>query len=81
MSSPPIFEITFSYDKDIWIIVATDYYMHIYIIVLFPLTVILQLITITACFNILSLHTFSFLDVSKMLRNAISEPRFFYSSV
>ena len=31
----------FSYDKDIWI-VATDDYMHFYIIVLFPLTVILQ---------------------------------------
>ena len=35
-----------SYDKDIWI-AATDYYMHFYIIVLFPLTAILQLISFT----------------------------------
>ena len=40
--SPAIFETSFSYDKDIWI-AATDYYMHFYIIVLFPLTAILQL--------------------------------------
>ena len=39
-----IFETCFSYDKDIWIGV-TDYYM--YIIVLFPLTSILQLIHFT----------------------------------
>ena len=35
--SPYIFEISFSYDKDIGIIIATDYYMQFYIIVLFPL--------------------------------------------
>ena len=45
--SPAIFETSFSYDKDIWI-VATDYYMHFFIIVLFPLTAILQLINFTA---------------------------------
>ena len=33
--SPTIFETSFSYDKDIWII-ATAYYMHFYMIVLFP---------------------------------------------
>ena len=38
--SPAIF------DKDIWI-AATDCYMHFYIIVLFPLTAILQLINFT----------------------------------
>ena len=41
--SPAIFDTCFSYDKDIWI-VATDYYMHFNIIVLFPLTAILKLI-------------------------------------
>ena len=35
--SPAIFETSFSCDKDIWIN-ATDYYMHFYIIMLFPLT-------------------------------------------
>ena len=45
--SPAIFETSFSCDKDIWI-AATDYYMHFYIIVLFPLTAILQLISFTA---------------------------------
>ena len=45
--SPAIFETSFSCDKDIWI-AATDYYMHFYIIVLFPLTTILQLISFTA---------------------------------
>ena len=45
--SPAIFKTCFSYDKDIWI-AATDYYMHLYIIVLFPLTAILQLIKFTA---------------------------------
>ena len=45
--SPPIFKKSFSYDEDIWI-AATDYYMHFYIIVLFPLTAILQLINFTA---------------------------------
>ena len=43
--SPAIFETSFSYD--IWN-AATDYYMHFYIIVLFPLTAILQLINFTA---------------------------------
>ena len=42
--SPAIFETSFCYDKDIWI-AATD---HFYIIVLFPLTAILQLISFTA---------------------------------
>ena len=41
--SSAIFETSFSYDKDIWIAVS-DYLMHFYIIVLFPLTSILQLI-------------------------------------
>ena len=45
--SPAIFETSFSYDKDLWI-AATDFYMHFYIIVLFPLTAILQLIDFTA---------------------------------
>ena len=47
--SPAIFETSFSYGKDIWI-AATDYYMHFYIIVLFPLTAILQLISFTASY-------------------------------
>ena len=38
---------SFSYDKDIWI-ALTDYYMHFYIIVLFPLTAIFQLVNFTA---------------------------------
>ena len=38
--SPAIFETCFSCDKDIWI-AAADYYMYFYIIVLFPLTLIL----------------------------------------
>ena len=41
--SPAIFETCSSYDKDIWI-AATDCYMNFNIIVLFPLTVVLQLI-------------------------------------
>ena len=41
--SPVIFETSFSYDKDIWI-AAIDYCMHFYVIVLFPLTAVLQLI-------------------------------------
>ena len=45
--SPAIFETCFSKDKDIWI-AATDYYMYFYIIVLFPLMSILQLISFTA---------------------------------
>ena len=47
MCSSAIFETSFSFDKSIWI-AATDYYMHFYIIVLFPLTAILQLINFTA---------------------------------
>ena len=46
---PTIFKTSFSYDKDIWI-AATDYYMYFYIIVLFPLTAILQLINFTASY-------------------------------
>ena len=42
-----IFETSFSYDKDICI-AATDYCMHFYIIVLFPLTAILQFINFIA---------------------------------
>ena len=45
--SPAIFETCFSFDKDIQI-AATDYYMYFYIIVLFPLTAIPQLINFTA---------------------------------
>ena len=41
--APGILETCFSYDKDIWI-AARDYYMYFYIIVLFPLTSVLQLI-------------------------------------
>ena len=49
MCSPAIFETFFSYDKDISIS-ATDYYniMHFYVLVLIPLTSILQLINFTA---------------------------------
>ena len=43
---PAIFERSFSIDKDIWL-AATDYYMHFYIIVLFLMTAILQLINFT----------------------------------
>ena len=42
-----IFETYLSDNKDIWN-VATYYYMYFYIIVLFPLTAILQLINFTA---------------------------------
>ena len=45
--SPDIYEACFSCDKDIWI-AATDNYIYFYIIVLFPLTAILQLINFTA---------------------------------
>ena len=45
--SHAIFETSFSYDKDLWI-AATDDNMYFYIIVLFPLTAILQLISFTA---------------------------------
>ena len=44
--SPAIFETSFSHNKDIWI-AATDYSMHFNIIMLFPLTAILQLISFT----------------------------------
>ena len=45
--SPAIFETCFSCDKEKWI-AATDYYIYFYIIVLFPLTAILQIINFTA---------------------------------
>ena len=45
--SPAIFETSFFYDKAIWI-ATTDYYKYFYIIVLFPLTAIPQLISFTA---------------------------------
>ena len=38
---------SFSYDKEI-LIAPTDYYMHFYIIVLFPFTTILQFIIFPA---------------------------------
>ena len=41
-----IFETSFFYDKDIWI-AATDYYVYFYIVVLFPLKAILQLMNFT----------------------------------
>ena len=44
--SPALFEKYICYHKDIWI-AATDCYMSFYIIVLFPLTAILQLINFT----------------------------------
>ena len=44
--APAILETCFSYDKHIWI-PATNYYNVLYIIVLFPLTSILQLINLT----------------------------------
>ena len=47
--SPAIFETCFSYDKDLWNS-TTDFYMIFYVIVLFPLTSILQLIDFTASF-------------------------------
>ena len=47
--SPAIFETSFSYDKYVWI-AATDGYMHFYIIGLFPLTAILQVISFTASY-------------------------------
>ena len=47
VSSPAIFETCFSFDIDIWI-AATDYCKYFYIIVLFPLTAILQIIHFTA---------------------------------
>ena len=47
LCSPAIFEICFSYDKEIWI-AAADYYMYFYIIVLYPLTAILELLNFTA---------------------------------
>ena len=45
--SPAIFETYVSYDKDIWI-AAIDYYMYFYLIVLFLLVAVLQLINFTA---------------------------------
>ena len=46
LSSPAIFETCSSHDKDIWIAVTNDYIF--YLVVLFPLTAILQLIYHTA---------------------------------
>ena len=45
--SPAIFETSFYDDKNIWI-AATDYYMHVYIIVLFSIDSYLQFISFTA---------------------------------
>ena len=45
--SPAIFETYFSYHKDICVAV-NDYYMYFYLIVLFPLTAIVQSLTFTA---------------------------------
>ena len=45
--SPAIFETCFSNDKDIWI-AATDYCIFFHIIVVSPLTAILQLVKFTA---------------------------------
>ena len=50
MCTPAIFETSFSYEKDIWI-AASDCYMHFYIIVLFPLAAILQLIKFYSFIN------------------------------
>ena len=47
--SSAIFVTSFSCDKYIWI-AATYYYMHFYIIILFLLTAILQLINFTASY-------------------------------
>ena len=47
--SATMFETSFSYDKDVWI-AATDYFVHFYIIILFPLTAILQLINFTGSY-------------------------------
>ena len=50
--SSAIFETRVSQDKAIWI-ATTDYYTYFYIIVIFPLTSVLQLINFTAsCFSI-----------------------------
>ena len=49
MYAPVLFETSFSYDKDVWI-ASTIYYMHFYIIVLFPLTAILQLMNFAALY-------------------------------
>ena len=45
--SPAIFEICFSYHKDIWIAV-TYYYIYFYLYVPFPFTAILKLKNLTA---------------------------------
>ena len=44
--SPAIFDIYFPYHKDIWIAVAF-YCTYFYLFMLFPLTAILQLISLT----------------------------------
>ena len=45
--SPAKFETCFSYDNDIWI-ATTDYYMYFYIIMLFSMRAVLQLMNVTA---------------------------------
>ena len=47
VSSPAIFEAYFSYDKIYGLLQLIIIIMHFYIIVLFPLTAILQLINFT----------------------------------
>ena len=49
--SPPIIKIYFSYDKYTWIAV-THYYMYLYIIVIFVLVSLLQLIHILQTFSL-----------------------------
>ena len=53
--SAAIYDTYIAYHKDIWIAV-TDYYMHFYIIMLFPLTAIHQLICFYS-FIYLFIHT------------------------
>ena len=48
--SPAIFNTYFLHDKDIWIAATVIIIMYFYIIVLFPLTAILQLINFRANF-------------------------------
>ena len=54
--SPAIFETCFCFDKDIWI-ASTDYYMYFYIIVLFSINTILQLINCRDFSHILHICT------------------------
>ena len=48
VSSPAIFETSFTYDKDIWIAATNLLLYALHIIVLFPEIYILQLINFTA---------------------------------